>query len=375
MASKVTTLKFAQPTGQAISKRLEPVVDNTVQRLPRLKIAHVLLSRGFAGTERSTVESCNYQCAQHDVILIIRKGQGKSSGAGVIEKLDPRVRILEVAARFFTRRNIQSIVDEEQPDVLHAHLRRATRLLSKIKSAAAKVSTLHIGINGAQFLEMDGLIAISPWQLDTIPRHYRGEARWIRNSLEPHPKPSAEQVRVLRKALGVSEGTFLIGGVGRLCDSKGWDVLIKAFKQAKLDNSKLILIGEGRARRQLQKEASGHAIQFLGFQHNVKDYYPIFDVFVCPSREEPMGRVILESIDAGVPVIASDAAGPKDILNEYPGRLVPVNDVAALAQALIDAKKSGAQTPYADLSPHFSEKVNTEMLRFYSELIDAKASI
>ncbi len=57
--------------------------------MSRLRIAHIILSRGFAGSERATAEMCNAHCEKHDVLLIIKKGhanqrRGDASGSGSI---------------------------------------------------------------------------------------------------------------------------------------------------------------------------------------------------------------------------------------------------------------------------------------------------
>ncbi|MFT3906447.1 MAG: glycosyltransferase [Steroidobacteraceae bacterium] len=335
----------------------------------RLRIAHLLLSRGFAGTERSTAESCNAQCIDHEVLLIARRHQRDAAGAGIAEHLDARVRVVEVPARWFTRRRIQRVLDEWRPDVVHAHLRRATRLLAACRTPAARLSTLHLKINGPQFLQMDGLVCISPWQLETIPAAFTGLARLIRNSLVPHPRQGEERIALLRTEMGATPQTFLIGGVGRLAHSKGWDVLVRAFARAQLPDARLVLIGEGRERPRLQRLAAGQAVQLLGFRPNAKDYYQAFDVFVCPSRSEPMGRVIMEALDAGVPVIASDAKGPKQILAEYPGELVPIGDVDALSAALRRAQAQRRSQQLVDMSPHYLERVSLQMLDFYRAVI------
>lgn len=338
----------------------------------RLRIAHILLSKGFAGTERSTVESCNNQSKHHDVLLVIRKNQTKKSGAGIRQHLCESVEVVEVSGWCLTRTAIQKTLDEWQPDIVHAHLRRSTRILSKCSTRAARISTLHIGFNGAQFHKMDGLIAISPWQLEHIPGDYKGKVRWIRNSLTPHPRPQPAYIEKFRTELGASPDTFIVGGVGRLSKSKGWDILIKAFKLAALDDSLLVLIGEGSQKKSLQILSENHNnIRFMGYKHNVKDYYGAFDVFVCPSREEPMGRVVLEALDAGVKVIASDIEGPKDMLKEYPGKLFKSEDINSLAEALIDAyENKSIPAPKTNLSAHHVKNITAEMLDYYFELIE-----
>jgi glycosyltransferase involved in cell wall biosynthesis len=339
----------------------------------RLRIAHLILSTGFAGSERSTAESCIAQCRDHEVLLVVRKGHRKQkTGASIVDHLDPRVKVVEIPARLFTRRYLQRALDAFCPDVVHAHLRRSTRLLSRCSTNAVKVSTLHIEINGPQFLQMDGLVCISPHQLPTVPRDYRGLAVMIRNSLLPQPKINAARREALRTEMGATRETFLVGGVGRLGHSKGWDVLLRAYADARLPDTRLALIGEGSERAALQRLA-GPTVQFLGFRPEVKDYYQAFDLFVCPSRSEPMGRVILEALDAGVPVISSDASGPKEILAEYPGVLVPMEDVAALSKALRAAWERRAEPPaVVDVSAHYLDRVSVEMVQFYRELLQRR---
>ena len=334
----------------------------------RLTIVHVIFSRGFAGTERSTAESCNTQCEDHDITLICSTRHRRKSGASILDHIDSRVKVVQISPFFFLRRRVQRLLNAIQPDIVHAHLRKPTRILASCHTQAAKISTLHIGVNGPQFLAMDGLIAISPWQLAHVPTDYRGEVQWIRNSLSPHTQPAAEKIATLRHELGADDTTFLIGGIGRQSHSKGWDTLIKAFALAKLPNSRVILIGEGREHDALVQLARALNIGFFGFKKDVKDYYAALDLFVCPSRNEPMGRVILEAMDAGTPVIAADVEGPRDILAEYPGTLFPVDDVERLAQALKEAhaaRENSGRRQRPDLSPHYVSNTSAQMLAFY----------
>jgi glycosyltransferase involved in cell wall biosynthesis len=82
-----------------------------------------------------------------------------------------------------------------------------------------------------------------------------------------------------------------------------------------------------------------------------------------------MGRVILEALDAGIPVVAAAADGPKEILAEYPGELVPIGDVPALAAALRRAYAARAGFQPVDVSAHHLERVSAEMIELYRDAI------
>ena len=335
-----------------------------------LRILHVCLSRGFAGTERSTTETCNAHVGEHPVCLVVRRDHRGRSGASIVDFLDPRVKVVEVG-RWFAARGLARAIRDFRPDVVHAHLRRGTRLVARLAPPAATVATLHLWVNGPQFLAMDGLILIAAWQRRDLGS-YRGRIYEIANSLVPHRRLTPAEIQALRAELGAAPGEFLIGGVGRLARSKGFDTLVRAFLAAG-SGARLAIIGEGRERRPLERLAGGR-VQFSGFRANAKDYYQAFDLFVCPSRSEPMGRVILEALDAGTPVLATAANGPAEILARYPGVLVPVDDAPAMAAEL---KRLVAERPARlrpDLGPHAVERVAAEILAAYRELIAARAS-
>ena len=70
-----------------------------------------------------------------------------------------------------------------------------------------------------------------------------------------------------------------------LADSKGFDVLIEAFRAADLPDARLVIFGEGRERRRLER-LLGPNMTMPGFRKSIKDYYQAFDLFVCPSRRD-----------------------------------------------------------------------------------------
>jgi glycosyltransferase involved in cell wall biosynthesis len=76
-------------------------------------------------------------------------------------------------------------------------------------------------------------------------------------------------------------------------------------------------------------------IQLLGWLDDVRRLLRSLDLFVSPSRSEPFGLVIVEAMASGVPVVATLSEGAREIIeNGVTGRLVPLEDPDALAQAI-----------------------------------------
>ena len=61
-----------------------------------MRIAHLLLSRGFAGTERATAEMCNAHVRDHAVLAVLRGGHRGAGGASIRDHLDPAVQVIEI---------------------------------------------------------------------------------------------------------------------------------------------------------------------------------------------------------------------------------------------------------------------------------------
>lgn len=132
-------------------------------------------------------------------------------------------------------------------------------------------------------------------------------------------------------------------GVGRLTTQKDFSTLIRAFAEVrKQEDARLIILGEGEERARLQSLISELKLEpyvrLPGFVSNPYVYMARSAVFVLSSQWEGFPNVLLEALAAGVPVVATDClAGPADILEDgrY-GKLVPVGDVSAMADAILE---------------------------------------
>jgi len=351
--------------------RVPPVAAPVTGR--RLRVMNVILSRGFAGSERAAVEACAALSQRHDVALVVRSDHRDRSGVSLLDELEPGIQVFEVPPRWRTQHRLAEIVEQWRPDIIHTHLRRGTRYVARIKRTARHVSTLHLHLNGPHYLRTDALFCISEWQLATVPSSYHGKTYLVPNSLVSHPRLPPERIRQLRAELGAGDDDFLIGGVGRLVPRKGFDLLLQAFAQAQLPQAKLVIVGDGSERGSLQRVA-GDGMRFEGFRRDVKDLYQAFDLFVCPSRYEPFGRVIAEALDSGVPVISCESQGPRDIARRYPIDLVPIEDVAKMAAALRRQHAAGRRRIESDLSEFSLEQTAARMEQAYWAVLSAAAA-
>jgi len=152
----------------------------------------------------------------------------------------------------------------------------------------------------------------------------------------------AESVN-FRERLGLSQGSFLVGSVGRLVEVKGHIYLIRAV--ADLDDVHVILIGEGALEERLRLEAARLGIQrrlhLLGFSEQIPELLKGLDLFVLPSLNEGMGRALVEAMASGLPCVATRVGGVVDLIQDgITGLLVPSQDEMALSKAIQNLMKN-----------------------------------
>jgi glycosyltransferase involved in cell wall biosynthesis len=142
--------------------------------------------------------------------------------------------------------------------------------------------------------------------------------------------------------LGLSDrDAFVYGTVGRLAETKGQEVLLKAFARVceKYPKSWLIITGKGRLDSELRGLSAelniDERVVFLGYRTDIPEVLKALDVFVLPSIAEGLPGALLEAMAAGIPVIASRVGGVPEILNDPSlGIMVSPSSTDELASAM-----------------------------------------
>jgi glycosyltransferase involved in cell wall biosynthesis len=208
-------------------------------------------------------------------------------------------------------------------------------------------------------------------------------ALWIPNAISlSRFKPVRHQH--IRQELGIAPDELVVGSVGRLTEQKGYIYLIEAASKviSILPNVKFLIIGEGPLRRYLQEYADALRISnsfiFIGPREDLVPLYSAMDLFVLPSLWEGLPTVIFESMACGVPVIATNIPGTRELVRHgHTGWLVEPKDSKALAEAIIyalqhpDARDTIARTAAESVVPLYSmEHIANQYQAIYLHLLN-----
>jgi glycosyltransferase involved in cell wall biosynthesis len=176
---------------------------------------------------------------------------------------------------------------------------------------------------------------------DHLVGNTRGIVAWLRrrgwDEARTHYLPNfADDLGGAVPAEGLPPGRRLLG-LGRLHTDKGFDTLLRALPQ--LPAAQLLLAGtgpqEGRLRALARTEGVADRVSFLGWRQDAGALLAAAEVFVCSSRVEPLGNMVIEAWSAARPVVACDADGPRELLRSgLDGILVPRERPGALAAAI-----------------------------------------
>ncbi|WP_049898136.1 glycosyltransferase family 4 protein [Halococcus agarilyticus] len=202
----------------------------------------------------------------------------------------------------------------------------------------------------------------------------------IHNGVPPVSVPADR--RTLFEEAGIEPGTVVVGAIARLVDQKNpiGIVRIAGELQKRGHDATAVLIGDGPLAADCERYADEHGIEIhlLGFRERALELLLDFDVFVLPSRFEGFPLTVLESLHAGVPVVAYDVGGVGEaIVDGETGFVVAPGDATAFVdrveRLVTDADRRdemGNRAEAVAASAFTAQRMAAEYDRLYADVLD-----
>lgn len=250
------------------------------------------------------------------------------------------------------------VVREESPDIVHANsIRSGLIAIIAVWNTSTKLfwhvrdnlphNVVGRLIRTAAAWKVDQIIAISNAIRTNFASSPKLQAKTITvyNGIDVNQKPG----KSIRQELGVQENRFVVAVVGQIAPWKRQHDAIAAFSNLvqNVPDSELWIVGEPKFRdenvvyeKDLHRQVEGLNLQdkvrFLGFRKDVMDIMMAIDVLLVPSENEPFGRVVIEAMLAGKPVIGTNGGGISEIIGHgRTGFLVGIGDISGIATTMV----------------------------------------
>jgi len=246
------------------------------------------------------------------------------------------------------------------PDLIHTHSSKAGFLGRQAAHHLGMRNVLHTphvfpfqwatGWRGRVYLALErqtarftrAIICVGPGQRDDALARGVAEPEKlvvIRNGIEPPAPISPQQRAAQRAALGLAPETPAVGMVARLAPQKGVGIFVRAAARVleKKPEAVFLLVGSGPLEGDVRRRAAElklppEKFRLLGHRQDAESLYPVFDVLVLSSLYEGLPYVLLEAMAWGVPVVATDVLGSRDVVNGQAGLLAQASDPDDIAR-------------------------------------------
>ncbi|MGH3781426.1 MAG: glycosyltransferase [Pseudonocardiaceae bacterium] len=292
-----------------------------------MKVLHVITGLGVGGAELQLRSLLQPTCHQSDVVTLYNPGPvaGMISGDGVRVRDLSMTRNTELSALLRLARLIRA----DGYDVVHAHLYRSCiygRLAARLAGTPVVVTTEHsigethlerrrmtLGVRAlylATDLCSDTTIAVSDAVAQRLTK-WGVTARKIEiipNGLDfTRVAYDAAARDRIRDEFALPRDAYIIGVLGRLDPIKRFDLVIRAAAPLLDDQHRLLIVGDGQIRPELEAEAQrqgvAELVTFAGERHDVAAMLSSLDLFIASSEQETFGLSVLEALANGIPAL------------------------------------------------------------------------
>jgi glycosyltransferase involved in cell wall biosynthesis len=208
----------------------------------------------------------------------------------------------------------------------------------------------------------------------------------IHNGIDSVCSVTGKEVSDIRKELGIPHNHTVISTIAHMEEHKGLDCLLESASLLLKSRSDIsfLLVGEGTLKEEFKKLSVSLKIDknviFTGERSDVSEILLLTDIFVLPSLREGLPLVILEAMDCGKPIIATNVGGIPEVVDDgVTGILVPTGDFKALYNAMIELlnntekMKEMGNKGRRIFSEYFHSEIMVDKIEaLYSSLIEGK---
>lgn len=350
----------------------------------RIKLTHLVLDMDLGGLQRmisQMVPAMDQDKFDINVVCMNRKGcfadQLQSSGFSVtlLQKNQKRADVwYPIRLAYYLRKH--------EVDILHMHTGSFIfgALAGKLAFIPATVFTEH----GRDLVDhpvrqaedriavklVDSIVPVSGNLKDILAERTKALRRkmtTIINGIAAELFAHRPRPQTLVEEFSIPDDCHVIGTVARLDAIKDQLSMIKAFEVVtkRLDNCRLIMVGDGPMRDELETYINSRGLQqqvtITGVRNDVPDFLNLFDLFVLSSLSEGTSISLLEAMASGVPAVVTRVGGnPAIVTHETDGLVVEPSDPGALGKAIIQMLSN------PELRQTFSERCVTKVRRNYS---------
>ncbi|MFH1992227.1 MAG: glycosyltransferase family 4 protein [Pseudomonadota bacterium] len=342
---------------------------------------HIITRLDMGGSAQNTLLTCLGLSDKYDLVLVYGlSSESRMTGAerrsvekkmAIAEKkgvklipLPPLIRKIDPLKDFRTFVWLYRLIRREKPIIVHTHTSKAGLLGRWAACIAGVPFIVHTPHGHVFFGHFNTLLAklffllerLTATVTDRIIALTGGEkADYIRlfvarpdKIVTIHSGVNIEQfmnvpvnVEAKKKSLGLNPTSLVVGTVGWLLPIKGPMHLLNAMGdvwQSRLD-VELVYVGKGDLEEAIKQQALkmgvSERVKVLGWRDDIHEIMPVIDLFVLPSLNEGMGRVLVEAMAAGKPIVASNVGGVPDLVHHGEnGLLVEPGDETGLSVAI-----------------------------------------
>ncbi len=342
-----------------------------------MRMAHLLGAKGDGGAEGFFERLTIALHQAGEVVLPVVRPHAERVAKLQAAGLDPVELPFGGYLDFRTGPRLGALLRDWRPEVVVAWQNRANRFAAMAKRGAGWTLVGRMGgyYDLKYYRACDHVVGNTP----DLHRHI------LAHGVAPErahylPNFAADLLGMAPAALPAPPGAPKLLAFGRLHANKGFDTLLRAL--ALLPGAHLSLAGEGPEQAALAALARqlgiADRVAFLGWRSDIGALLAGCDIFICPSRHEPLGNVVLEAWSAARPVVATDSQGPADLIRDGETGLLVAKDApqplaAAIAGLLADPARAAALAE-AGRAEFLRDHAEATVLRRWRDFLHAVAA-